>query len=240
VGELERWARAPPQAAWVLARRWWPGPLTLVLRRATWVPLELTGGLDTVALRLPAHPLARRLIAEVGVALAAPSANRFGRVSPTLPEHVEAELPEVSVLDGGPAELGLESTIVDLTGERPALLRPGAISRAALVEDLGPLGHSATRAPGGLDRHYAPRTALRLSPDPEAEVVRLRESGLRVERIQAHNAEDLAPRLYAELRRLDGLGLDVLVAPILPMGGLGEAVNDRLQRAALGSGALPA
>jgi L-threonylcarbamoyladenylate synthase len=242
---LEAWARPGPAAralADALGRAFWPGPLTLVLPRAPGVPDELTGGRDTVAVRIPAHPLAQALLRALGDGLAAPSANRFGRVSPTCAADVWAELGEgLPVLDGGPCALGLESTIVDLSpleapGGRPALLRPGALPVEALLPLTGPLGESATPAPGTHAAHYAPRTSLLLSADAAAEAEALRARGLRVAVLPVGELPDRARGLYAALRALDASGADVLVAALAPEEGLGRAINDRLRRAARGAG----
>ena len=139
--QLSQWVAVVPPAAQALATRFWPGPLTLVLRRASGVLDELTGGQDSVAIRVPAHPIARAVLAAFGSGVAAPSANRYGRVSPTRAEHVREEFPQgLLVLEGGECAVGLESTIVSLVGETAQLLRPGAISRAALEAELGMLG----------------------------------------------------------------------------------------------------
>ena len=163
---MSDWAREIPESAWRLAERFWPGPLTLVLPRRSQVPDEVTGGQDSVALRVPAQPVARELIAAAG-ALAAPSANRFGRVSPTTAAHVLAELGDDvdMILDAGPCRVGLESTILSLIGDEPALLRPGGVSVAALEAVLGRTVAPAPqdlRAPGRLASHYAPATRLEL------------------------------------------------------------------------------
>ena len=236
---LPAWA-VSTVAAEALAAAFWPGPLTLVLQRVSGVLDEITGGRETVGLRVPDHPVARALLAAFGGGIAAPSANRFGRVSPTTAEHVVAELGEETfVLDGGPCRVGLESTIVDLSGARPALLRPGGISREALEAVLGPVAvGGTTAAPGTLPAHYAPRTALRIADHAETEAERLRAEGLTVAVLAAAAPEDYARQLYAELRRLDALGVDLLVAERVPEAGIGAAVNDRLSRAARGSGAL--
>lgn len=191
-GAMEGWARSVPAAAARLARAFWPGPLTMVLRRADGVPDEVTGGQDTVGLRVPDHPLALRLLMRFGDGVAAPSANRFGRISPTTARHVAEEFAEadVLVLDGGPCRVGLESTIVDLSTGTPRLLRPGGVHRLALERVLGervalaehlldrddsepeqvPTGRTAQaatrvpRAPGTLARHYAPSTPAELVP----------------------------------------------------------------------------
>lgn len=235
--DLERWADFTP-AARRLAERFWPGPLTLVLRRGANVIDEVTGGRETVGLRLPDHPVAVALLRAFGGGIAAPSANRFGRVSPTTAAHVRDEFGDsVLILDGGSCRVGLESTIVDLSGPVPALLRPGGISREAIEAVIGPLAvGGTTAAPGTLPAHYAPRTSLLVSDDPEGEASRLREAGLRVAVLRASAPEDYARRLYAELRRLDALGVDVLVAERVPESGLGRAINDRLARASRGSG----
>jgi L-threonylcarbamoyladenylate synthase len=181
--QLGAWADPVPEAARRLAARFWPGPLSLVLRRAAGVADVVTGGQATVALRAPAHPVARALLRALGEAIAAPSANRFGRISPTTAGHVAAEFAEreLTILDGGPCRVGLESTILDLSGPRPRLLRPGAVSadelaaalgREVALADAGPEDTApedaaarpepqAPRAPGRLASHYAPRAPLR-------------------------------------------------------------------------------
>uniref|UniRef100_UPI002FDD1BFD L-threonylcarbamoyladenylate synthase n=1 Tax=Pelomicrobium sp. TaxID=2815319 RepID=UPI002FDD1BFD len=152
--QLEAWAVDIPDGARRLAERFWPGPLTLILRRGPGVPDAVTGGQDTVGLRVPAHPVAQALLQAFGGGIAAPSANRFGRLSPTTAQHVEAELDGAVdlILDGGACPVGIESTIVDCAGERPTLLRPGHIGREVLEEALGVRveapGPGAPRAPG--------------------------------------------------------------------------------------------
>jgi L-threonylcarbamoyladenylate synthase len=166
--ELERWAQSIPAAAWKLAERFWPGPLTLILRRQARVLACVTGGQETVGLRLPSHPTALALLTAAGCGLAAPSANRFGRISPTTAEHVAAEFGDAldGVVDGGRCLVGIESTIVDLSADSPRLLRPGAIGVEALRQTLDlPIsceGGSVPRVPGSLPSHYAPTTPLRL------------------------------------------------------------------------------
>jgi L-threonylcarbamoyladenylate synthase len=171
---LDGWARDVPDAARRLAAAYWPGPLTLVLKRAVHVDDVITGGQDTIGLRAPAHPWTRALLQAFGGALAAPSANRFGRISPTTAEHVRADLGEKPrgvvdlILDGGPCPIGIESTIVDLSGATPQLLRPGAVTRAALERILkvavADAGDAAPRASGRLESHYAPVTPLEVVP----------------------------------------------------------------------------
>ncbi len=236
VGAAERFAVLDGRAR-ALAAAFWPGPLTLVLPRRPAALDEVTGGRDTVGVRVPRHPVALALLRAFGGGVAAPSANRFGRVSPTRAEHVREEFgEEVFVLDGGPCAVGVESTIVDLSRpDRVGLLRPGGVPVEAIEALVGPVEPGGVAAPGTLPAHYAPRTALRLSRDPEAEAARLRQRGLRVAVLRAGEPEDHARRLYAELRRLDALGVDVLVAEVAPDSGLGAAINDRLRRAARGA-----
>lgn len=166
--QLDDWAVDVPDAARRLAERFWPGPLTLILRRHPRVPTAVTGGQDTIGLRVPRHPVAHALLEAFGGGIAAPSANRFGRVSPTTRDRVVAELGDVvgTILEGGDCEVGLESTIVDLSGDRPRLLRPGGIGTAELAEvlDATPTreGTGAPRTPGRLPSHYAPTTPVRV------------------------------------------------------------------------------
>lgn len=231
-----------------LAAAFWPGPLTLVVPASDVVCELARAGLATVALRVPKHPVAQALLAAFGKPIAAPSANRSGHVSPTTAEHVLADLEgRVDlVVDGGPTPLGLESTIVDLSGDGPRLLRPGGIPRADIERALGTkLAEAAAgvRAPGMLKSHYATRARLRLN----AQEVRPGEALLAFGPRRPAGADgathmlDLSPRgdlleaaanLFAHLRALDAAGTaSIAVAPI-PATGLGEAINDRLRRAA--------
>ena len=265
---LDAWAGTVTRRARVLAGRFWPGPLTLVLARAVRAHDGLTGGQDTVGLRCPAHPWARALLeawcanrGDPAAALAAPSANSFGRISPTTAAHVRDDLGEKPggrvdlILDGGACPVGIESTIVDLSRDGPArLLRPGVITRAQLEAVLGEAvvdaDAAAPRAPGRLAQHYAPRTPLELvAPNAlGARVNALRGTRLAVlapaialldwtgdvvlRLIAPAQPEEYARRLYALLHQLDAAGAQrILVA--WPPGGVGwEAVRDRLQRAA--------
>jgi L-threonylcarbamoyladenylate synthase len=173
-----------------------------------------------------------------GIPIAAPSANRFGAVSPTRAEHVLAAFPELPVLDGGPCDVGVESTIVDLSGPRAALLRPGGVPVATIEAVIGPLDReSSTPAPGTLAAHYAPKARVIATQDPDGEAERQRALGHRVAVLRATDPMDYARTLYASLHELDGV--DVIVAEWAPAGGLGDAVNDRLRRAAA-AGVLPA
>ena len=262
VEHLPRWARDLPEEAWALARRFWPGPLTLVLRRGDGVPLEVTGGQETVALRVPAHPVALALLRAFGSGLAAPSANRFGRVSPTTAADVLEELGEAValVLDGGPCPVGVESTILDLSrldAVGPVILRPGAIGAEELTEALGrPVAMAdggAPRVSGSLPGHYAPATPVRLVAAGEIEPVVTQQlaQGKRIALWSRHPVaasqvvwqelpaapEDLARRLYAQLRAFDRLGVDeIVIERPQGEGPLARALADRLERAARGSG----
>ncbi len=229
-----------------LAGRFWPGPLTLVLPRAPDSPVSwlASAGLDTLALRWPAHPLAEALIQASGRPLVGPSANRSGRLSPTTAAHATAELGErvATVLDGGPCQLGLESTVVALGDGPPVLLRPGAIEAEAIEAEVGELAEPAPSAgdeprasPGMLLRHYAPDSPLRM----EAASARPGEAMLGFGTVDGDlnlspsgDVAEAAANLFAMLRRLDG-GAGIAVAPI-PERGLGRAINDRLRRAARG------
>jgi L-threonylcarbamoyladenylate synthase len=252
-GSLPDWADPVPDEAVALAEAFWPGPLTIVLRRRDGVSDVVTGGRDTVGLRAPAHPLTRRLVARFGGGVAAPSANRFGRVSPTQAEHVVADLGgDVDlVLDGGPCEVGVESTIVEVADEI-GVLRAGAVSAEEIEAIVGrpvrtePTGPS--RAPGMLPSHYAPAARVVLATEPVAEVRAHLAEGRRVavlaERPVAGlptevvaldpvgDAEGYARHLYERLRDADAAGVEVIVA-VPPTGdGIAVAVRDRLRRAA--------
>ena len=235
-----------PLAA-ALADEFWPGGLTLVLprREPSGVALLVSAGLDTVAVRSPAHPVARALLHAAGVPIAAPSANRSGAVSPTTAQHVAEELDgRVDlILDGGPCRIGLESTIVGFDGERPVLLRLGAIPKDAIEKLAGPLTSApeiGIQAPGMMDSHYAPRTRLRLNATDVRPAEALLAFGPSVPegaRAAANlsiagDLVEAAANLFAMLRALDKCGADAIAVMPIPNRGLGEAINDRLARAA--------
>lgn len=260
---LDKWASDVPRAARRLAAAFWPGPLTLVLQRSSIVPDLITGGQPTVALRAPAHPWAQALLRGFRGGLAAPSANRYGRVSPTRAEHVAADLglrpdgPVDLVLDGGACPVGIESTIVDLSGDAPRLLRPGAITREQIEEALGGavLGSAdrdAPRVPGRHERHYAPRTPLelvhaadlarRVADFPPGAVAVLAPPGsvppeatVRLHIVAEAAPDGYAQALYDNLRRLDASGAQRLLVAWPPAAIEWEALHDRLSRAAAGS-----
>lgn len=253
---VSRW----PAAAEALAKAFWPGPLTLVLPRSRVVPDIVTAGAETVAVRVPAHPVALALIEAAGVPLAAPSANRSNAVSPTTAEHVVKSLGDRVdlVLDGGPTQVGIESTVVDLTGPRPVVLRPGPVSPEAIAAVVGPLGEPARhgahetphRSPGMLDRHYAPHASLRLFLPHEREQVaaeladavargRLAGGLILSGELPGHHIlrmpEDpagYARALYAALHQLDDLGCTLVAIEMVPDTILWGGVRDRLLRAA--------
>jgi L-threonylcarbamoyladenylate synthase len=241
-GDLERYATAVPPEAWRLAERLWPGPLTIVLRKTDAVPRYVTGDQDTVALRIVNQRMTRAIIRHFGGAVAAPSANRFGRVSPTTAAHVRDDLGDDVdfIVDGGPSLVGVESTIVDLTGRVPAILRAGAIGRATLAEALGrPVVRrrrpGSVRTPGSLASHYAPRATvvLRDARSAERELAKLLESGVRAVRLTlSPDPAEAARTLYASLRELDAAGYDAIVATLPPPTDAYAAVRDRLMRAA--------
>lgn len=259
--EMDDWAVGVPGAARTLARAFWPGPLTLILPKAPHVLGEVTGGQDTVGLRCPSGAVAlallqalRRLRPEGPCGIAAPSANRFGHVSPTTAEHVRDEFGSVlQVLDGGACEVGLESTIVDLSRGAPVLLRPGGVPREAIERVLGePLQErdaDAPRASGTLAAHYAPGTALALVASSEMQlelaqpsnvaVLALREAPHDVRVTWWITASPDPVRyghdLYAHLRTLDASGAKRIVVEAPPRLPAWEAVNDRLARAAAGA-----
>ncbi|GAA1594348.1 L-threonylcarbamoyladenylate synthase [Kribbella hippodromi] len=255
--QLDQWVDAVPASAQQLAERLWPGPLTLVLRRSRRVPLEATGGLETVAVRVPAHPVALAMLTEFGGGVVAPSANRFGAVSPTTADDVRAELGDAVdlVLDGGRCDVGVESTIVDASTEELTILRPGGVTREAIEAVLGravPVpSTSDVRVPGQHPSHYAPRARVVLV-DPEkvvAEAELAQELGHRVGvllpaalagttvKAQAvvpvpDSMEAYARGLFGYLREFDKQGCDLVVASLPAEEGLGLAIANRLRRAA--------
>lgn len=267
LGDIDAWARDVPESALILARTFWPGPLTLVLKRTARAKDSVTGGQDTVGLRAPSHPWMRAVLHEFGGALAAPSANSFGRVSPTTAQHVIDDLgakPRGKVdliLDGGKCAVGIESTIVDLSGNTPMLLRPGSITREQLQRVIGSrvadAGAHAPRASGRLEKHYAPRTPLAVMPSEQlaATLATPASAGGRLAVLAplhalqncrarvvvaiaaAEGAEEYAHALYANLHRLDASGADLLAVAAPPAGPEWEAIHDRLRRAEAGAAA---
>jgi L-threonylcarbamoyladenylate synthase len=264
---VDHWAEQVPAVAWELMETFWPGPLTLILKKQAWVPDAVTGGQDTVGLRVPGHPVAlellRRFAAVAGehAGIAAPSANRFGRISPTTAEHVREELGDAVplILDGGPCTVGIESTIVDCSRGEPVVLRPGHISPLHLEAILGrrPAIETAVGAPrvsGSLEAHYAPVTPLRMVTGERLLdfINAQRHRGGKCAVISANqppqagmpHAWRLMPAdpvgyahdIYAALRDMDHAGVDLIVVEALPEGVDWTAVADRLRRAVAGAG----
>ena len=239
-----------------LAARFWPGPLTLVLPRSPGSPISLlaTAGLDTVAIRAPSHPVAQALIRAAGRPIAAPSANRSGAVSPTRAEHVAESLGErvPLILDGGPCLVGVESTVLDLTGTTPTLLRPGGATREAIEAVVGPIavsdalpsGDSARKSPGQLESHYAPARPVRLGAISVGADEGLLAFGPTVPQgaMLTYNLSpsgdlgEAAANLFAMMRTLDRPGIGRIAVMPIPETGLGLAINDRLRRAAADDG----
>jgi L-threonylcarbamoyladenylate synthase len=256
---LTRWAREVPEAATKLAERFWPGALTLVLPRAENVHRLVTGGQDTVAVRVPAHPMAQQLLTAFGGGIAAPSANRYGRLSPTRAEHVREEFGAAVrvVLDGGECRLGLESTIVACLDGKVQLLRPGAVTLSQLERVVGEVvtetSAQTPRVPGSAGAHYAPMTPLSVVPSGELEglVAELTQGGLRVAVLALHpplgtyrlttwinggqRPENYAHDLYAHLRALDKAGCARILVQEVPADERWDAAYDRLHRAAAAS-----
>ena len=255
--QLSKWAVNIPEEAFVLAQHFWPGPLTIILQKHPSVPNEVTGGQDTIGLRCPAHPLALTLLQQLDGGVAAPSANRFGHISPTTAQHVRNEFGDAvpMVLDGGECEVGIESTIVDLSSEQPRLLRPGMISQTDIESVIGSIASYANsespRVSGSLAAHYAPRTPMRMLARDEL----ILEYGIKVQ--QGLHCEVLcldtlpdglkglslsneyhayAHGLYAAMRELDSRHDDLLLIEQTPQTVDWLAVNDRLSRALVGAG----
>lgn len=242
-----------PPAAQKLAEAFWPGPLTLVLPKTDLVPDLVTSGLPGVAVRMPSHPMARQLLRETDLPVAAPSANPFGQLSPTTAQHVAETLGERIdlILDGGPCEVGVESTVVQVHADGAVLLRQGGIAQEDIERIIGPVAvrssssSGAAPAPGMLDQHYAPRTPLILYEQTQpadlsgrrvgALLLKPRPMPIAVEAVEVLTEHgDLkvaAAGFFAALRRLDRLKLDVIIAWPFPETGLGRALNDRLRRA---------
>jgi L-threonylcarbamoyladenylate synthase len=253
--QIDKWAVDIPESARRLAAAFWPGPLTLILKRSNKAAGAVTGGLDTIGLRVPSHPVAQQVLQAFCGGLAAPSANRFGRVSPTTAAHVREEFGDrvELVLEGGPCTVGIESTIVDLSSDEPALLRPGAITAQQIEQILQrPLGNPAkntTPASGRLASHYAPRAAVEIVPlsELEARISDWAMRGSRVVVLSPHLELELpgighrpmpeapdafARELYAALRQADDAGAEIALIVPPQETGIGIAIADRLRKAA--------
>ena len=247
----ERWAPDLSVHGKSLARAFWPGPMTLVMPRAPTISLAATGGLETMAVRVVLHEKTQRVLRGFGCPVAMPSANPFGKVSPTTADHVRRDLPNVFVVDGGSCAVGLESTIVDVSGDQPRILRPGGITPEALATVLGFEIKVAERVdlpvPGSLASHYSPNAVLRLTSREElgAVVARTVAAGHRVgvldffcaplpeeAVVERLKPEVAAQGLYAALRRLDDAGVELIFSALPDETELGLALADRLTRAA--------
>ncbi|WP_341328453.1 L-threonylcarbamoyladenylate synthase [Methylotuvimicrobium sp. KM2] len=257
--QLSDWAIQVTDTAQRLAKRFWPGPLTLILKKRPEVPNEVTGGQDTVGLRIPDNPVALRLLRAFGGGIAAPSANRFKRVSPTQASHVAEELDGLIdlILDGGPCRVGVESTIIDLSGASPLLLRPGSITKAEIEQvlqceliEISTANNDTPRAPGQMAVHYAPSTLTRLCPSEQLNdtIKQLAEQGKKIGLLAyrfeskpnssvtivhlPETADAYAQGLYAALRELDRQRLDIILVEQPPESNEWHAINDRLKKAA--------
>jgi L-threonylcarbamoyladenylate synthase len=254
--QLDEWSASVPPAARALADALWPGPLTVIVPRSARVPDAVTGGRDTVGVRVPGQPLAHALLAKFGGGIAAPSANRFGRVSPTTADDVRADLGDDVdlVLDGGPCRVGVESTIVDCTRVEPVIARLGGVTQDQISRVLGRTievsDRGAVAAPGTLEHHYAPNARVHVTTDDDvgARAISLLATGARVALLAMHppdglpkgvivlesprDADEYAHVLYARLRESDARDVDHVLAVPPPSEGIGAAVADRLQRAA--------
>lgn len=256
IDEAKKYAEFTPLAE-VLAHHFWPGPLTLVLKRRADCPLSLlvSAGMDTVALRIPAHDVALGLLVKSGLPIAAPSANRSGRISPTQAEHVKQELGDrvAMILDGGACSVGIESTVIDMSEDVPVILRPGSITAEQLYHPAGwrgPVLHFSQtpqqvlgdnlKGPGMLASHYAPNATVRLNATTVAGDEALLAFGdtvpagaLRTENLSSSgNLKEAAANLFRMLRILDACGATKIAVMPIPNSDLGIAINDRLQRAA--------
>jgi len=239
--QLEKWAENIPQYAMNICEHFWPGPLTVILMRTTNVCDEMTGGRETVAIRIPKHKVALSLLNSLNDGLVAPSANRFGKVSPTCAKHVVDDLgDDVSlVLDGGICDIGVESTIIDCTLNRPQILRSGGISKSE-IEEIGEIeiaySDGDSRAPGMLEKHYAPNCRVELVDSSQQATLRFIEisaQGLTAEIIDFQDDLKLyAHQLYARLRQADERSIHTVLAVMPGGGGLGDAIRDRLIKAA--------
>ena len=257
--DVERVAEKVSDNAWRLIDQFWPGPLTLVLKRKAEVPAAVSSGLPTVAVRMPSNGIALSLIRIADTPIAAPSANRSGRPSPTTAAHVARDLGGRidMILDGGATNIGIESTVIDMTAEAPLILRPGWVTREQLAETIGPVEQAVSRdalqrSPGTRYRHYSPRARVVLIEPHSAQLIRsLCEDYLRagptgfightepaIDHQDFHamildsSAADYARRIYAALREMDERGVAIIIVEGISDGGAGAAVMDRLRRAA--------
>ena len=251
IKSLEIWAEEIPTYALKLAKEFWPGPMTLILKRSSFVQDYITGGQENVGVRVPFHPVALKILGEFesigGAGIAAPSANRFGAVSPTSAHAVEAELdfflsPDDLILDGGQSSIGLESTIIDCTNAIPSILRPGAITSEMIEKMVGRISDSKVnviKAPGLFKSHYSPKAKVKLGkhalPGDGFLALEFVPTPLGAHRLAAPiNVDEYAKKLYVVLRLADELGIKTIVAMPPEGAGLAEAIRDRLNKASNG------
>ena len=254
IDQLDDVAKDIPEAAYRLAQAYWPGPLTMILPKKDCIPDLATSGLPSVAVRFPSHPVARRIIKESGLPLAAPSANLFKHVSPTTALHVAEQLGDriAGIVDGGPCQVGVESSIVSLTGNTPAILRPGAIAPEMVKDILGEVivktsssqpGKPMT-APGQCDTHYRPQVPLYYGEVPQGYALPKRTARIAfgngagpipetVNLSKAGNMVEATANLYALMHELDNPDYDLILVDPIPNIGIGMALNDRLKRASI-------
>lgn len=248
--ELKQLVTHIPEKAELLTKKFWPGALTVVLPKSTNVPEVVSGGLPSVGVRCPSHPIAQELIRLAGMPIAAPSANLFGNLSTTTAEHVTESLGSLvdCIIDGGPSQVGVESTIVSFLESTPQILRQGGISQEEIEEVIGPVALPSSNAkaiaPGMLEHHYSPHTKLSLQTDTHFSVSgkvgllclkkpeNVSSFAIVEELSSTQNLREAASHLYEAMHRLDKSGLDSIVAFEFPDYGLGKAINDRLRRAA--------
>ena len=251
IKSLQIWAEEIPTYALKLAKEFWPGPMTLILKRSSFVQDYITGGQENVGLRVPSHPVALKILEEFesigGTGIAAPSANRFGAVSPTIAHAVAAELdfflsPDDLILDGGQSSIGLESTIIDCTNAIPSILRPGAITSEMIEKMVGRISDSKVnviKAPGLFKSHYSPKAKVKLGkhalPGDGFLALEFVPTPLGAHRLAAPiNVDEYAKKLYVVLRLADELGIKTIVAMPPEGAGLAEAIRDRLNKASNG------
>jgi L-threonylcarbamoyladenylate synthase len=250
--EIKKFAASVPEEARKLMEKFWPGPLTIVLRKNKLIPDIVTSGLDTVGLRMPNHPLALALLRETGFPLAAPSANPFGYISPTTAQHVADQLGDKipMILNGGTCDVGVESTIIDCAGKKPILRRLGGISLEAMTEVIGPIElltyeENTPNAPGMLLSHYAPRKKMLLGNIHDLLNVHTENVSILSFKDQYYNypntrlsesgdLHEAARNLFSAMRKLDADSSAIIIAEPVPDYGIGRAINDRLRRAAHG------
>lgn len=241
--EMIFWAENIPDEAWTLAKHFWPGPMTIILNKKSHVPDIVTGGQKTIGLRVPNHPMALELLKKFGGGIAAPSANRFTKVSPTTAQHVADDLKEAVdiILDGGACAVGIESTIIDLSSKNISILRPGAVTAEDLKKVLGFDVALATKSeikvPGQHEVHYSPQAKIILAK--ESEITELTQKlhkenlkNIKVWKSNQNNLNEMAKELYQQFRNADETKLDALIVIPPPNSGIGIAINDRLKRAA--------